>query len=206
MSYSLYTEVSFSAFQCPGRYKNCRSCGITYTDNFQKQEVAQIPQRVKQTNTFSQPGVKVKDVWKWNGVSERYEITAMGRGIISQKFTVLKEFLAPHSGKKKTTRPSKMYFCQTGRCPITKKMETCKLKRVWNWPTVRLSSDMYQLNNKQLGAESLTSQQFLQLVKTLSSFYRIRRFNTAFTTAGHLALSWATQIHSTPSKTDLFNP
>ena len=36
----------------------------------------------------------------------------------------------------------------------------------------------------------------VQLVKKFSAFYGTRRFITAFTSAGHLFLSWASSIHS----------
>ena len=38
----------------------------------------------------------------------------------------------------------------------------------------------------------------LQLVKKFSAFYGTRRFITAFTSARHLSLSWASPIHSIP--------
>ena len=37
-----------------------------------------------------------------------------------------------------------------------------------------------------------------QLVKKFPGFYGNRRFNTAFTSAGHLSLSWASSIQFTP--------
>ena len=37
-----------------------------------------------------------------------------------------------------------------------------------------------------------------QLVKKFPAFYRSRRFITAFTSARHLSLSWASSIHSIP--------
>ena len=51
--------------------------------------------------------------------------------------------------------------------------------------------------------EKLTSS---QLVKKFPAFYGIRKFITAFTTARHLSLSWASSIQSMPSHPTLWRP
>jgi len=61
--------------------------------------------------------------------------------------------------------------------------------RIWSHLTYFLTPSTRVLLEKLTG---------LQLVKKFPAFYGTRRFITAFTTARHLSLSWATSIQSMP--------
>ena len=69
--------------------------------------------------------------------------------------------------------------------------QTCELQSLTHSPT-------HSLTHSLLGVRVLETITGIQLVKKFPEFYGTRRFITAFTSAHHLSLSWASSIQSIP--------